>query len=69
MSGARPPCHGRVSLCHPLPAFSLLRTALGSRYEDNFDAVNNLFVCVRPAEKSKIEARRGCHIVRPHALC
>jgi hypothetical protein len=25
------------------------------RYEDNFDAVNNLFVVVKPAEKSKIE--------------
>ena len=26
-------------------------------YEDNFDAVNNLFVIVKPAEKSKMEAR------------
>lgn len=29
-------------------------------YEDNFDAVNNLFVVVKPAEKSKIEVRPRC---------
>ena len=27
-------------------------------YEDNFDAVNNLFVLVKAAEKSKMEARQ-----------
>jgi hypothetical protein len=26
-------------------------------YEDNFDAVNTLFVLVKPAEKSKMEVR------------
>ena len=30
-------------------------------YEDNFDAVNNLFVVVKPAEKSKIEVGRRLH--------
>ena len=28
-------------------------------YEDNFDAVNTMFVLVKPAEKSKMEVRCG----------
>jgi hypothetical protein len=31
-------------------------TRAARSYEDNFDAVNNLFVLVKAAEKSKMEA-------------
>ena len=37
-------------------------------YEDNFDAVNNLFVLVKPAEKSKMEARRRSRFAA-RAIC
>ena len=48
---------------HTAASSAVQRTALtvGARarsYEDNFDAVNNLFVIVKPAEKSKMEARQ-----------
>ena len=36
---------------------TLTRAARACSYEDNFDAVNTLFVLVKPAEKSKMEAR------------
>lgn len=57
MSGARSPRDGRTSRVVLSGTDCPLQRARHRRYEDNFDAVNNLFVVVKSAEKSKIEAR------------
>jgi len=46
---------------HPPGSEGQALTRAARSYEDNFDAVNNLFVLVKAAEKSKMEARhRAC---------
>jgi hypothetical protein len=46
---------------HPPASCELTPSQPPRSYEDNFDAVNNLFVVVKPAEKSKIEVWLRLH--------